>query len=293
MPKAMLAKFAEQHAVNVHRGDMISPSALKGCTRKLVLERTTDYYAEPKKLYYAVRGSLIHGFLEDIDLPDVSTEKRLYKRFTVGGRELVLSGQIDYYDGAEKAIEDYKTASDKVFYTLFNEGAKPEHILQTNVYRMLCDGGHLGSLEGPQVFWPVDRIEIHYVLMNQVITTGRVHSEMVNSYRSPNNGKKYKLETSRKVVGYTHRKTPTWEIKIDIPPVPLMSEADVLAHVTGAGIKTLAGFEHKAAGIMPPGVLYDGDKAWECGYCDVQATCYAHERTFNYQKFIQLTHEPS
>lgn len=288
MPKAMLFKFVEQHRDNVHRGNMITPSALKGCKRKLVLERTTDYYEEPPKLYWAVRGSLIHGFLENVTIPGVSTEKRLYKRFDIDGRVMEVSGQVDFYDEPEAAIDDYKTATDKAFYFLFDTGAKEEHVLQTNVYRLLCNGGNLGGFDGPQVFWPVDKIRIHYLLMGQVISTGRTHVERVNSYKSPNYGKKYKLETSRRVVGKTHRGTPIWEITLEIPPVPLMAEADVLAHIKNNGIKALDGFTIKEAGGMPEGVLYDGDDSWECGYCAVKQPCHAYEQQHRPEQLIQL-----
>jgi len=287
MPKAMLSKFAEQHADNVHRGDMITPSALKGCTRKLVLERTTDYYAEPPRLYYAVRGSLIHGFLENQSLEGVHTEKRLFKKIKALGREFVISGQIDMYDEREQVIEDYKTASDKAFYFLFDTGAKEEHILQTNTYRWLCDGGHLGSLDGPQVNWPVKRIILNYLLMNQVISTGRTHVERVTGYKEPNMGKKYRLEKSRKKVGKNHRGTPIWEIQLDIPEVPLMSEGDIFKHIELNGLKTLQGFKVMESGSMPEGVLYDRDGAWQCGYCDVVSTCQDYERRANPEKFKQ------
>ncbi len=288
MPKAMLFKFAEQHAGNVHKGDMITPSALKGCTRKLVLERTTDYYAEPPKLYYAVRGSLIHGFLEDQTLAGVVTEQRLYKRFKAGGQEFVISGQIDFYDQQTKTLEDYKTAADKAFFFLFDTGAKEDHVFQTNVYRWLMDGGHLGSLDGPQVFWPVDRIVVHYVLMNQVISTGKVHVEKVSGYKDPNMGKKYRLEKGRKKVGKNHRGTPQWEIEIPIPDVPLMPEGEVFKHIELNGLKALNGFRIQKLGEMPGGVLYDRDDAWQCDYCDVRSTCWESERRANPVKFNKL-----
>lgn len=289
MPKAMLAKFAEKHASDVHRGDMITPSGLKGCTRKLVLERTTDYYDEPPKLYYAVRGALIHGFLENTGLNNVQTEVRLYKKIKIGGVEFELSGQIDYYDIAEEAIEDYKTTSDKGTWFLFNEGAKPEHVLQTNLYRFLCDGGHLGSLDGPIVTWPVRKITIHYCFMNQVASTGRTHIEAVNSYRSPNNGKKYKLEQRRHVVGHTHRGTPIWHIELAIPAVPLMSEAEITEHLSKDGVKTVEGFALRKSGGIPPGVLYDSNAAWQCDYCGVRNTCHAYEQQVNPVKFANLS----
>lgn len=284
----MLGKFAEQHAGNVHRGDMITPSALKGCTRKLVLERTTDYYAEPPKLYYAVRGSLIHGFLEEQTLDGVYTEQRIYKEFEALGQKFVISGQIDFYDRKQETLEDYKTASDKAFYFLFDSGAKEEHIYQTNVYRWLMDGGHLGSLDGPVVHWPVRKIIVHYCLMNQVISTGRTHVEKVSGYKGPNMGKRYRLEKSRKKVGKNHRGTPQWEIEIPIPDVPLMPEGEVLKHIELNGLRTLQGFRIQKSGEIPEGVLYDRDGAWACDYCDVRTTCFKHEEQQNPEKFLRL-----
>jgi hypothetical protein len=292
MPKAIMVKLRDQNVHNVHRGNMITPSALKGCTRKLVLERTEDYWERPENLYYAVRGSLIHGFLEEPGLPEVITEARLFKQVKTAQGIVNFSGQIDYYEGApEFAIEDYKTLSDKGTWFLFNEGAKPEHVLQTNVYRWLCNGGRLGGVDGQVVNWPVERITINYLFMNRVVTTGNTHIERVTSYKSPNNGKRYKLEKKRGIVDKSPRGVPIWEIHIEIPPVPLMSEAEIMEHI-GLGADNLDnGFRASEAGKFPPGVLYEKDESWQCGYCAVVERCHDYENTNNteqFKKYIQL-----
>lgn len=284
MPKAILVKLRDQNVENVHKGDMISPSALKGCVRKLVLERTKPYHEEPHKLYYAVRGALIHGFLEDTELPEVQTEQRLFKTIEVDGQSVVISGQIDYYEGApEFCIEDYKTVSDKGTYFLFDSGAKPEHIQQTNIYRWLCDGGRLGAVDGPVVNWPVKSIKINYLFMNRVVTTGTTHYEQVTAYKSPNYGKRYKLETFRKVVGHSPRGVPVWEIEIKIPPVPLTPEPKLLEELEAGVSSVKEGFE--AAPWLPPGVLYDKEEAWACGFCGVKDYCHTYEATHNAEQF--------
>jgi hypothetical protein len=289
MPKAVLVKLRDQNVHNVHQGDMITPSALKGCTRKTTLERTENYYQEPEKLYYAVRGALIHGFLENHGLNNVQTEVRLFKELNYNGKRISFSGQIDYYEGApEFAIEDYKTLSDKGTFFLFDTGAKPEHVLQTNVYRWLCNGGRIGSLQGPEVHWPVNRISIHYLFMNRVVSTGTKHIEQVTSYKSPNNGKKYRLETKREIAGRSPRGVPIWNIEIEIPPVKLMTEDEIMAHIEMGAIDLSNGFRAIEAGRMPPGVLYMKDEAWQCGFCAVQRQCHDHEQTNNQERFLQL-----
>jgi hypothetical protein len=286
MPKSVLCAIRNDHVRSTHTGDMLSPSALKGCARKTVLERTEDYTEEPPKLYYAVRGALIHGFLEKNDAKGVVTEQRVYKKVTLSdGRELVVSGQIDDYDSEEALITDFKTNSDKGTWFLFNEGAKPEHIQQTNIYRWLLAGGHLGSIDGPQVFWPVEKIVIAYLFMNRVVQTGATHYEDVTTYRSPNSGKKYKLEKGRKVIGHSNRGVPIWRIEIEIPAVPLWDTEEVIRVVESGAGDLHKSFEVKKSGSLPPGVLYDSDQAWECGFCGVQKQCFSYEQATNSKKF--------
>lgn len=279
MPKSILAVIREQNVGNVHKGDMITPSALKGCTRKLVLERTSDYYEEPPKLYYAVRGSLIHGFLEHHGLANVHTEVRLFKKIVANGREIVFSGQIDDYDADEQTITDYKTMSDKGTYILFNEGAKPEHVEQTNLYAWLCNGGHVGSIDGPQVFWPVRRIVIAHLFMNRVVLTGTKHYEQVVGFKEP---KKYRLETWRTLVGHTSKGIPIWELEIDIPEVPLIPETDLLPKLLGGASTIRQGFDTG----FPLGVLYERDKAWQCSYCPVRKVCHDYEKQLDPKKYL-------
>jgi hypothetical protein len=289
MPKAVLVKLRDNNVHNVHQGDMITPSALKGCTRKLVLERTEGYYEEPEKLYYAVRGALIHGFLENHGLNNVQTEVRLFKELVVNGKKIIISGQIDYYDGDEESIEDYKTMSDKGTFFLFKEGAKPEHVLQTNVYRWLCDGGRIGSLDGPQVFWPVKRIVIHMLFMNRVVSTGTTHIERSTGFKEPNFGKKYDLETWRGKVGENAKGVPVWEIHIPIPEVKLMPEKDVLAYIQMGAAVLDNGFQTVGTKTLPPGVLYNKNEAWSCDYCGVRDRCHEYELENNNEQFIKLT----
>ncbi len=61
----MLAAVAASTERNHHVGRYISMTSLKGCSRKLYLERNFDYAEEPKKVLYGYRGSVMHSVLED------------------------------------------------------------------------------------------------------------------------------------------------------------------------------------------------------------------------------------
>jgi hypothetical protein len=106
MPVGVLNAIKISETGNEHAGDMISATSLNGCQRKMVLERKLPYFEEPHKLYYAVRGTLIHGFLESgASVPGMISEKRIYKTITTGlHAPWVLSGRIDaYLQGSERS----------------------------------------------------------------------------------------------------------------------------------------------------------------------------------------------
>lgn len=281
-PTGVLNAIARDHQTNVHKGDMVSATSLKGCQRSLVLERTTDFYEEPHKLYYATRGGLYHGCLEN-DRTDMTTEVRLYKTVTTGPQApWVISGQIDFYDIKRKSLEDYKTMADKGLYLIFNKGAKVEHIQQVNVYRWLMWGGHIESPTGPQVFWPVDKMKIHYLLMNRAISTGQVHHEYQSDRKSPNYGKKYGLEIDhghrtvdgkfrRLAIGLTTRGVPQWRLDIDVPAIPMWPSADVEAMIANEGPPRVLAL--RDPNVMPGGVMNDYEERWQCDWCPVKDKC--------------------
>lgn len=271
LPTGVLHTIALTNRSNVHKGDMLSVTSLPRCKRKFKLMRTEDYHEEPRKLYDSTRGSLIHGFLECPDLENVQTEKRLYKTVTTEKGTFQISGQMDFFDMGRRKLEDYKTMADKGLYIIYNYGAKQDHILQLNVYRWLMQGGRLGGPSGEQVNWDVDEIQIHYLLMNRVISTGRVFTEIFNEYKEPNYGRKYGLEVERKMVGKTDRGIPQWHITFDIPKVPMMSFAEIEEYVIQNGETLSRGV--KEPDYMPPGIMDDMQLRWECDYCSVKNRC--------------------
>jgi hypothetical protein len=256
---------------------MLSPTAMSGCPRKLKLTRTVDYYEEPRKLYWATRGALYHAFLE-AELPDVVQETRVYKYITKGPMApWLISGRIDYYDRLLKRIEDYKTKADKALTYLYKEDPDEQYVWQLNVYRWLLHGGHIGSKDGPQIFWPVESLQLHYLFMDRVISTGVPFVETIRQKTSPNYGKKYRNEVkgSRKAAGTNEWGYTNWQFTIKVPDVPVYSYDQVEEYLIERGPKRRRGFAEPD--YMPDGVIGDPDKGWECRFCPVTRECKAYE----------------
>jgi hypothetical protein len=251
---------------------MVSPSALGGCPRALILERTTDFYQEPGQLYWAVRGSLIHGFLESsANVPGVIAERRLFKTVTdpETGRTFTLSGRFDYMSLTDKTLEDYKTIQDKSIDFIFNKGAKEDHVKQTNVYRWLMHGGHLDSLAGEQVWWDIHRIQVHYMTLAGVYSTGTTFQLEYGKWQLPK--KTFGCETERKVIGQDKRGNDRYGITVTLPEVPLMDWADVEAHIFKYGPELAEAFEQDPYDIRA--VLHDDDRNWQCRFCGPRPSC--------------------
>jgi hypothetical protein len=275
MPRSVLSVIAKRESENEHKGDMISPTALTSCPRKLKLSRTTDYYQEPPRLYWAVRGALIHGFLET-NIADVSTEKRVYKTVTTGPfAPWVISGRIDYYDHSTRTIEDYKTMSDKGIFVLFNGGVKPQHEWQVNVYRWLLWGGHIDSPDGEQVHWDVEHLMIHHMFMNQVLSTGKRTKQTLYQKEMPSGGKKFTYEIAKTRKEVESGWSTKYEFDVLIPNPKIKSHEEVEAYLAERGPERLRGFLEPD--YMPEGVMNDAKNKWECGYCEVKGVCDKYE----------------
>lgn len=286
LPSGVLHTIHSMEHTNVHKGDMVSPTALPRCPRKLILTRTTDYYADPTLAYFATRGSLYHGFLECPGLEGVRTEARLYKTITKGAcAPWVLTGQMDYYDIARRRLEDYKTLADKGLPFLWAEGPKEDHIQQLSIYRWLMDGGRLDSPEGQVIHWPVDTLQIHYILMNTVVSTGRPHTTQVYAYdgRDP---KTYRYEIARRPAQLSPRGCQIWDITYLLPPPRALSDLEVEEILLAKGPTLVHGFREPA--YMPPSVKHDKDARWECRYCPVVAPCDTYDQQAYRQAKAQL-----
>jgi hypothetical protein len=281
LPTVVLARIWELNQINPHRGDLISPTSLKACPRKLILTRLTDYSDTPPHLYWSTRGSLYHGFLES-DLPDVYSECRIWKGIDLPCCDpFILSGAIDTYEVRKEKLSDIKTLADKGLVFLFKEGVKPEYIAQTNVYRYLMDGGHLQqgpeqNDRDPEIRWPVKEIQIHHLLMSEVVSSGTTFIHREFAFKEPNYGKPYAMEVSRRQEGKTKKGCPIWELTIRIPPIPVWPTEQVEQYIVENAPALVRGFREPT--WMPPAPpLTDESRAWECGFCPIKATCDRYE----------------
>lgn len=269
LPTAVLYTIKEQNVHNVHKGSMISPTALPRCPRKLKLTRLQSYYEEPHKLYHATRGSLYHGFLECKGLEGVQTEQRIYKVIESGPyAPWVLSGCFDFYDETLHQLQDFKSIQDKGLRYLLDDGPKEEHVLQLNCYRWLMDGGRMGGLDGEQVFLPVNSMMLNYIMMGTCVSTGRPFTQQVVQYKAPI---KYRYEISRKSIGTTASNKTIWELTYRIPDVPVMDLESVEQYIMLKGPTLVRGFREED--FIPDGVMDDPDNNWECRWCPVKKEC--------------------
>lgn len=280
LPDFVLKKIAERERDNEHVGDMLSPTALSGCARRLKLTRTEDYWVEPAKLFDVTRGGLVHGFVDNCGIPGVIQERRVYKQVTTGPEApWLISGRVDYYDQAKHRISDVKTMTDKGLYIVYNKGAKDEHIWQLNTYRWLLWGGHLDSPDGPQIFWKVDELQLHFFLMNRVISTGTQFVDRMASWKKDksdiNYGKPYGLEVKREEIGRGPKGSLEYDVYFAIPPVPVYSHEKVEHYLARNGPDRVKAFRNPD--YMPEGVIGKKDQEWQCRFCEVQAQCFRIE----------------
>lgn len=277
LPRSVLRVIVNREATNEHKGTMLTATSLSGCPRHLQLSRQTEFYAEPQQYYAATRGALYHGFLDGAsDLPDVVTERRVYKTLTHDGVSFDISGRLDYYDLRAKRIEDFKSANDGKIYILLNKGLSEEHVMQLNVYRWLLQGGHLDTRDGPVIHWPVESMQLHYLLMNTCYSSGGTYTTLFKTQTAPNFGRKFKYETSRKETLNRWGKKQ-WEIGFSLPHVSLYSMATIEAHLVRESPARHRGLTDPT--YIAEGVMHDTQKNWECGYCEVKTACDEIERT--------------
>lgn len=275
------ALYARERYQDVaHTGTNISTTALLGCLRSTYLERVTDYAAEPKTQWWSLRGQLIHKIVERPDFDNPYEGRRSEKRLFIKVGGVDISGQLDVWRErflADGLLKDWKSVGDNGLRYIIQEGAKWEHIWQTNIYRALAIANG----------YRVDKIEIVYMSLMDVVTTGHeavLHEYLVNEPK--NTGFRMNMKATKMVKSYPSGKNK-WACYYDIPAVPIYTKEQVMEFIAPkAEILHRAYQTGEAPGL--PGIMDVDPKDrhtllsltdirngyWKCnGYCNVWAEC--------------------
>jgi hypothetical protein len=322
VPPSVLVHIQLSNRKDKHKGRYVSVTALLGCMRQLYLERTLDYFVEPPKSWWSLRGKILHSLLEntqEIPIPDWQSEteymwftglywdartKAVVEQPSTAGFEtepIWLYGTIDVLRPTMQEMYDYKTIGDNGLAIIKN-GAKKDHIMQFNIYRLLVERGHKvihdpdgtrrPDLETPPV--EIKRIRAYYMTMMQIVGTGSLMTELTDwrvsepfqhenlvgqpevvaekEYLKLKRGKRkenaqpedYELQTSRR-----HR------MVYNIPEVPLLNLNEVEDFVRMNVPVLTRAFE---LGEMPP-MCSPEMRQWKCDrYCpdQLRQACDSH-----------------
>ncbi len=159
-PSPLLHLIVKDIVTNPHKGEYISVTALLGCVRQTYLSRIYDIYVYPKRMWWVMRGQLIHKILEDQPKGII-----VEKEFSIVVDGIEVFGRIDYYNPKTKHLQDFKTIGDRGAPFILKGGAKSEHVSQGNMYKVLLEENG----------YPVDKLSIIYMSMMIVFETGTTY----------------------------------------------------------------------------------------------------------------------
>ena len=250
-----------------HTGDRISVTALLGCLRSTYLERIENYAATPESKWYSLRGELIHRLVErpDFDNPYLRrSEVRLYADLN----GFSISGQLDNYklrflDGG--LLKDWKSVSDTGLQYVIFDGAKQDHIWQTNIYAWIARRNN----------FPVRHIEIAYLSLMAVVKTGH-YATMSEFLVNPptKSGKRKRMVGRPRLLREYPSGRKKWECTYFVPEVPLYNEETIREFITPRARCLSEAFK---SGAMPP-MADEETRRWKCeGYCNVSSHCETEE----------------
>ena len=210
----------------------------------------------------------------------------------IDGQERFLKGTIDVLRRVAGEIIDYKTVGDKSLPYIGKFGAKAEHEIQFNIYRLLVERGYPIDKQGKRipgyVPFEVKKIRAYYMSMMQVIGTGsnmtettpwavsepktysnEISREIANERedlvvkrgkrKGSNNPEDYVLSTKRK-----------YHLTYAIPDVKLMDLDVVLKFVIERATILFRAFDKGIIPPLPPVEM----QLWKCdSYCPVKSFC--------------------
>lgn len=263
------AIFNQEERSREERGGLgITASMITGCPREVYLKRKHEYSVNPKKMWWSLRGQLIHKILETDNRPDGSLKAMSEERLSWDCDGIEISGKLDRYVlrfAQGGLLKDWKTIGDNGMQYIIYKGAKEEHVWQSNIYARILIANN----------YPVNKIEIAYMSMMDVIKTGKP-AEFMEYLKNPPKAVKSGEKDRRRMIGdpefikeyYGGRKK--FKCTYLVPEVPIMDERSVIGYVKPKAEAILKGFEFD---VEPPPCDEDM-RAWKCaGYCDVKQFC--------------------
>jgi len=289
MPESVLVQIEDVIKTDKHRGHYISVTGLLGCMRQTFLERSIDYYLEPAKSWWKLRGKIVHSLLEGSQgISDWYTE--IEYKYLIGdfdGVQYWLRGTIDVLRPLAQKILDYKTMGDKGLVSL-KFGLKKDHIMQFNMYRFLVLRGSLvdETLTLPKIDDITD-ITSYYMTMMQVANSGGVYEE--DTIYRDSDPEHYPNEVSRTILSertdlvlkkgkrkakaimddYEVKTKRRWRLTYRIPSVPLLPLDDIEAFIKSMAPHMVNAF---SKGTVPP--MCDPEtRIWKCNYCAAVKEC--------------------
>jgi hypothetical protein len=206
----------------------------------------------------------------------------------INGKERSLKGTVDVLRRLSGEIYDYKTVGDKSLPYIGKFGAKPEHIMQFNIYRLMAMKGFPVGQKETYKAVDVKRIRAYYMSMMQVIGTGTSMVEVTPWLGSE--PKSYGTEVSRSVVNerddvvvkrgkrrgsdspddYQISHKQRWRVTYAIPEIPLMPLDDVMNFVVEKATILFKAFDEGVIPPLPPTEM----QLWRCdSYCPVKSFC--------------------
>jgi len=247
-----MVKSALWHARAV--GKDFSASQLTVCPRQIRLKRQVDWWVEPKQMYWAFRGQMMHGigqhYANEYDF-GVIVERRIKEN--VNGR--TLSGQVDLFYPDRGHLIDYKSTIRlpgpwKVYYCGSCGKVLKESpwAIRKNTRSFQCPHCHYGNLY---------RERQENLVLLPPRTRGH-HDKQINIYAWLLSRKGYTVRTAEIVY-----MAPDDMLRI---PVPLWGEDEVRPYI-----------EHRLACLYteaaPSGVADNPEENWQCRYCEVADNC--------------------
>lgn len=360
VPASILVHIAHKQMVDKHFGDYVSVTSLLGCLRQLYMERTIDYFVEPPKQWWSIRGTLLHSILENpgfdaqvedmrrfvyglfrdgtpaeeieqrwieieaklLDLAALLPKRTIpnwqseteyeYPLGVIGGKERFLRGTIDVLRPETGELLDYKTIGDKGLGVI-KRGAKDDHVLQFNMYRLLVERGYPVGERATYTPITINQITAFYLTMMQVVGTGRVMEETTDwrvSDPTPEDGvrwlndpeilsqkeemkcKKGKRKNSTNPEDFELQTYKKFRMTYAIPDVPLMDLDEVERFVRSKAPILFDAFEH---GTMPP-MCAPEMRAWKCtNYCpdEIRHACDHYNESVGEKREIPAEEQPN